>query len=229
MAEGQDANQLVTRQRLLEAAGELFAAQGYANATLRDICRRAGANIAAVKYHFGDKEQLYDATVRYAHLCATRHDALGAAAVAAKQLPPEQRLRAFVHAFFLGILEEGRPAWHAKLMAREIAEPTAALDDIAQHAVRPRLEALSAIVREIVGPGASRPLVHACARSIVGQILFYHFARPMLDRVFPDEPINASRVDELTGHVTAFSMHALRGIAGDQKSRARGSGKRGRR
>src|SRR5437763_17125058 len=89
---------LVTRQRLLEAAGEVFAERGFHDATLRDICRRARANIAAVKYHFGDKEQLYAETVRYAHLCATRHDAAGAAA-AAKDRPPQERLRAFVRAF----------------------------------------------------------------------------------------------------------------------------------
>ena len=48
-----------TRQRLLEAAGQVFAEQGFRAATVRDICQRAGANIAAVNYHFGDKEALY--------------------------------------------------------------------------------------------------------------------------------------------------------------------------
>ncbi|HZN69776.1 MAG TPA: CerR family C-terminal domain-containing protein [Tepidisphaeraceae bacterium] len=208
-----------TRDRLLQAAGEVFAAVGFRRATVREICKLAGANVAAVNYHFGDKEGLYAATVHYAHLCATRHDAV-AAAVAARDVPPERRLHAFVRTFFLGILEDGRPAWHAKLMAREIAEPTAVLDEIAQQTVRPRLATLSAIIREIVGPAAPQALVHRCARSVVGQILFYHFARPMLERVFPDEPLNASRVDELADHVTGFCLHALRGIAKDLKSNA---------
>ena len=48
-----------TKVKLLEAAGEEFADKGFERATIRGICERAGANIAAVNYHFGDKEQLY--------------------------------------------------------------------------------------------------------------------------------------------------------------------------
>jgi AcrR family transcriptional regulator len=206
-----DADQL-TRQRLLEAAGEEFAERGFRTATVRDICRRAEANVAAVNYHFGGKEQLYAAAVHYAHQCATHHDVVGAVAQA-KELPPEQRLHAFVRTFLTGILESGRPAWHAKLMAREMSEPTGVLDAIAQQTVRPRLIALAGIIAEIAGPGMSPQQTINCARSIVGQILFYHFARPMLVRVFPNEPLDPTRIDELADHIVTFSLGGLRGMS----------------
>ena len=56
-----------TRQRLLQAAAEVFAARGFRQATVREICRRAQANLAAVNYHFRDKEGLYADVLEDAH------------------------------------------------------------------------------------------------------------------------------------------------------------------
>ena len=53
-----------TQERLLEAAGQIFADVGYRAATVRQICQKAGANVAAVNYYFGDKEGLYLAVLR---------------------------------------------------------------------------------------------------------------------------------------------------------------------
>ena len=62
--EAGDASHAETRRQLLEAAGEVFAEAGFRDATVREICRRAGANIAAISYHFGDKEKLYAEVLR---------------------------------------------------------------------------------------------------------------------------------------------------------------------
>ena len=44
-----------TRDRLLKASTRLFADRGFKHVTVREICRAARANVAAVNYHFGDK------------------------------------------------------------------------------------------------------------------------------------------------------------------------------
>jgi len=48
-----------TREKLVEAAGHVFAEHGYQATTVREIVKRSGANIAAVNYYFGGKLGLY--------------------------------------------------------------------------------------------------------------------------------------------------------------------------
>src|SRR2546426_2480890 len=96
-----------TRRRLLEAAGVVFAEHGFHDATIREICQRAGANIAAAHYHFGDKEELYAAVFDYAKNCAKEH--LDSRLAGTKT--PEERLHGYVGFFLTRFFEEGRPAW----------------------------------------------------------------------------------------------------------------------
>src|SRR5262245_20166086 len=169
-----------TRQRLLEAAGEVFAEEGFRRATIEQICRRAGANIAAVHYHFGDKERLYAAVIAYADRHARAHSPLDGGV--APGADPPTRLRAHVESFLTRLLDSGRPAWHAKLMAREMIDPTAALDRLAREKMRANHEQLAAIVRAMLGPRASAETVRLCVLSIVGQCVFYRHSAPVIAR-----------------------------------------------
>jgi len=47
-----------TKQKVLDAAEQLFADDGFAQTSIRTIVSQAGVNIAAVHYHFGSKEDL---------------------------------------------------------------------------------------------------------------------------------------------------------------------------
>src|SRR5215831_4351719 len=104
-----------TRERLLEAAGAVFAEHGFRDATIREICEKAKANVAAVHYHFGDKDALYAAVFDYARSCAVAgFDQIP------KTAPAEERLCAFVHAVLMRFFHEGRPAWLGRLVALEM-------------------------------------------------------------------------------------------------------------
>ncbi len=203
---------LITRQRLLEAAGEVFAERGFHDGTVRDICARADANVAAVKYHFGGKNELYSAAVMYAHSCAKKFPIDQGVDAATS---PTQRLRAFVSAFLMGILDPGKPAWHGKLMAREMSEPTGVLDQIVAQGMRPRYEILTSIVRGIGGDTLPPKVVQLCVNSVIGQMLFYHFAKPVLARLQPEATFDITALDELTDHVTAFAAGAIRARAAE--------------
>jgi len=199
-----------TRQRLIEAAGQTFADLGFRNATIREISTRAGANVAAVNYHFGDKNALYAEVLRYAHACAiSKYPPDMGLPVTSR---PEKKLEAFVRSFLLRLLDTGRPAWHARLMARELAEPTVALDVLVHEQIKPHFLALLAIVRELLNKNAPEASLRATCSSIVGQCLFYHFGAPITARLFPDKTYSASDVDALAAHITRFSLAGIRAV-----------------
>src|SRR5688572_22180100 len=138
-----------TRQRVLEAAGEVFAEQGFRAATVREICARAGANVAAVNYHFGDKARLYTEVLLYAHACATAKYPSGLGV--ADDAPAAERLHAFVLSFLKRVFDEGRPAWHARIMTREMAEPTGAMDKLVDEQIRPHFAYVRRVMVDLLG------------------------------------------------------------------------------
>lgn len=197
-----------TRQRLLDAAGEVFAARGFRATTVREICQRARANLAAVNYHFGDKERLYAAVLQYTFRCAVEKYPLDLGL--GMEATVEERLRAFIRSHLFSFLDDGLPAWHGKLIAREMAEPTRALQAVVEQMIRPEAELLMSIVRDVLGHNASQQQVWQCTASIIGQCLFYQHARPVITQLHPEQTFTPEAVEQLVEHITQFSLSALR-------------------
>jgi AcrR family transcriptional regulator len=204
-----------TRQRLLEAAGEVFAARGFRQATVREICRRANANLAAVNYHFRDKAGLYAAVLEYAHLRALEKYPLGGPDYDA--LPAAGRLRVFIQHAIFKLFDEDMTACRFKLMAWEMIEPTAALDSLVANIIRPLEQRLRAIARELLGPGAPDEQVRLCEMSIISQCLHHRQAQPVIRRLFPEQHYGPEDLTALADHITQFSLQALQGLAQARK------------
>lgn len=213
-----------TESRLLEAAGEIFAEVGYRAATVRQICEKAGANIAAVNYHFGDKEGLYMAVLR------SVPDAHAEKFPANRGLPPgataQQRLAAYIESLLNRVFDEGRPGWHTKIMAREMIEPTRALDTLVTDVALPVHQQLAAIVRKLLGSRATEDAVRLCTLSILSQCVYYHHARSVLSRLYPQQEYGSRDIAQLAHHITRFSQGALQHFA---QGNSRGSGAKSRR
>jgi AcrR family transcriptional regulator len=210
-----------TEKRLLEAAGEIFAEHGYRAATVRQICEKARANIAAVNYHFGDKEGLYMAALRSVHRASAEKypPNLGVS----RATTPEQKLRVYVRSLLLRIFDEGRPGWHTKIMMREMLEPTRALDMLVEEGARPLHQELSSIVRELLGSAADDEVVRLSALSVVSQCVYYRRARPVITRLYPQQRYDSKEVERLTEHITQFSLLALEGLCKKRLGEVHGS------
>src|SRR5688572_7077062 len=97
-----------TKRRILEAAGPIFAEKGFRGATIRDISERARVNVAAVNYHFGDKEQLYRATLRNAFQCRLEQMPVPDWPAGT---PPRDKLRDFIAAVITNMMGDVRVPW----------------------------------------------------------------------------------------------------------------------
>ncbi len=194
-----------TKVRLLEAAGEEFAHKGYECARIRTICDRAEANVAAVNYHFGDKEQLYVEAVLDAHRCGNLaperdYECNGT---------PAEQLRCYIHSFLGNVLAINQPDdWRRQLMLREMIEPTSASDILIRERIRPRFEHLRHILRMFCANADERKL-NALAFSVIGQCLHYRMARPVAEKLIGREAFESLDIDYLTDHITSFCLGAL--------------------
>lgn len=204
-----------TKKRLIDAAGEVFAQHGFRAATVREICKRAGASVSAVNYHFGDKEALYAAVFEYSHRWAVEkypHD------WGLEENPtPEERLRAFIRSFLLRGLGDGFPAWHGKLIAQETANPSGVLSRVAETAIRPMDEFLDGIIRELIrkeDPSHEPAIqwVRLCRMNIVGQCIFQIHARQFMESAGPGNP-EPPQITALADRIWRFSMGGIRAIA----------------
>jgi TetR/AcrR family transcriptional regulator, regulator of cefoperazone and chloramphenicol sensitivity len=199
--EGSDA----TKDRLLQAAGEEFAEKGFECARIRTICDRAQANVAAVNYHFGDKEQLYVQAVLEAHRCGIE---------AGEELddetsPPAEQLRRYVRNFLVRVLAlHDSEGWQQRLVIREMLHPTTASDVLIREAIRPRFEHLQRILRRFC-PEADDRKLHALAFSVIGQCFFYKMGRPIAVRLVGPTGLEALDLEYLTEHITSFCLAAL--------------------
>jgi TetR/AcrR family transcriptional regulator, regulator of cefoperazone and chloramphenicol sensitivity len=204
------ATQAETRRALLEAAGAVFAEHGFRGTTVRQICRQAGANVAAINYHFGNKEQLYLEVIRHAHSRALARYPLDMGVK--PHDPAGDRLQAYVRSFLLRIFDSGPTAWLGKLIAMEMINPSGALDSLVRERIRPMAELLAGIVAELLGRGADPEKVRLCGFSVVSQCLFYAHCRAMLTRLYPAQKFDLAVVERLADHITAFSLAALRPV-----------------
>ncbi|HUK29949.1 MAG TPA: CerR family C-terminal domain-containing protein [Candidatus Acidoferrum sp.] len=203
-----------TREKLLEAAGQIFAERGYYNVTIREICRRAGANVAAVNYTFGDKLGLYTEVLRQS--VRSSQTAVLAAALDATDTP-EELLRKVIRARLLSICGGAQPDWHFRIVMHEFSQPTPAMARVIDEGMRPIYDRVRKAVGKIIGLPANHEKTRLCNNSIMGQVLFYTFSRPVLARLQPDLKLTPDQLERIADHITEFSLAYLK-KAGARKS-----------
>jgi len=202
-----------TPQRLLSAAAEVFAAKGYRAGTIAEICRRAGANIAAVNYYFRNKQTLYVQAWRRSFERSLEAHPPDAGIPA--DAPVEQRLRGRILALMQRVAD---PATHEfEIVQKEVASPTGLLAEVMRESIQPIRQAFGELMREMLGADAPEEQVLLCQRSIHAQC-FHPLMRQRHRRAFgrggQDDGLRGLdvSVEAMADHVFRFSLAGIRDI-----------------
>jgi len=192
----------------LSAGERLFADRGFKDVTVREICRAARANVAAVNYHFRDKLGLYRAVLQSA--IDRMRETTDAAREAGTGHPAEDRLRIYISIFIGRLLADRRGTVH-RLVTREMMDPTPALDMIIEQGVLPRMQYLSEVIADLLGCAVSDPRVGRSVASVWTQSAAY-VANPIAERLGGPIAPTPDDVDAIAQHITEFSLAGIRAI-----------------
>jgi len=202
-----------TRRRLLRAATELFAERGFHGTKIRDIADRAGVNLASGNYHFGSKRDLYLEVLR-TQFAAIRNlfsrRSVQPTATELAKLPRaslERLLEKRVQSM-LDVLVGPPLGAHGALMLREMADPSEALPVIVREFIFPMKSEMEAIVSRLA-PELSARDIERCGFSIVGQVLHYRFAMPIVLELLGLRQYPSSFSRHTARHIARFSVGGM--------------------
>jgi AcrR family transcriptional regulator len=194
-----------TRGRLLDAALEVFAESGYRNAKVADICQRAGTNLAAVNYYFGDKANLYAEAWQHAFNACARSESSDSAG-----LSPVEQLRLRIRNLMQDFTENSIQGYFTRLYLMELANPTGLIQDSWRELIEPRRQELIDIIRKIMGVDTTDETVLFCEMSIINQCrALLTISRSDL-RYLMGQPLSPEFVSRWADHITRFSLAGIR-------------------
>lgn len=197
-----------TREKLLQAAIQVFSESGYEGATVRTICRSAGVNIALVKYHFGDKQALYRAVIRYVTDADAKRELINRPVDEGAR--PAENLRKLVRSLLERLVaKKQQPGLHFRLILNELTNPSTVLADEIESTIRPLYAHLRTAVGRVLQLPPDHVKTHLCAHSIIGQIAHYAHARPVLSRLWPEMQLSPEQIGMVADHIADFSLAYL--------------------
>lgn len=206
MSPGRERDPDARKERILAAAGGVFAEAGFEPGSVREISRRARVNVASIHYYFGSKEGLYREVLLAAH-----RQLLDQEPPPEPAEDPELALREWIR-FCLRFVLLKRSAHPVlgRLMAHEMHQPTGALAELVKLVIKPRFTNLIQLVEAVAGSALDRPRREMAAHQIVGMCVHFDHSREVIGRLGFAVPENEARIVRLADSIADMALHGLR-------------------
>ncbi|HBM17443.1 MAG TPA: hypothetical protein DD381_14035 [Lentisphaeria bacterium] len=191
-----------TKRKILTAAAHEFALNGYNGATIRDICRRAGVNLASINYHFKSKESLYKEMFEFL-FCETEKENVFDKESYESFSEWRYVLRKWVENIILDIIQKN-PLSEAKwkIFGWEIQDPSSIFPSICETFLKPRLSILASHFRKVLPDDTSEDDIYIRVFSVISICVFYFRDREIIKTVFPGRNFVSEQIEKIIKNIT---------------------------
>lgn len=201
----------LTKSKILEAAGRLIAQLGWAKTSNKEIVKLAEVDLAAINYHFGGRDGLYQAVLSEAHAHYLNEQELQE--IAEMQCDPEEKLGVFFETLVIKLVEQD--VWHGKVFIREIFSPSAHLLNFFETEGTRKFQIIRHIISQITDLDENDPTLLPCIFSVVAPCLML-----IMTSVAASGPLQNMRcvpAKQLAQHFKTFSLAGLKAVVHLQK------------
>jgi AcrR family transcriptional regulator len=200
-----------TRRNILDAATKIFAERGYGNASVREITKKAGANQAAITYHFGGKGGLYREVLKMAFAAFNELFTLDPLEI--ERMSGEEAVRIFLHQQFSSLRRRNGFGRFLKIFSWETVNRSEVFESYVAIEPLPIFALAQAIVRKFLPSTSNSETVLLVSVWFVQQATifirdFERLSRPPLNLAVDDH-----FVDRLIGLITQLLLSGLNGTA----------------
>lgn len=189
------------RDRLRQAAIEVFSQKGFNRASTREICQKAGVNGAAINYYFGDKISLYREVTRPPSYLTE---------IPAELTDPQSGLREGLIAFFRPFartLSDWSITPHRHLLfVREQIQPSGLLGEECTNVFRPRYEKMREFLCRHCGTDAGDDNINHLTLSLSGMAMMLFMKRDLVEAFAPSLLDNEAAVEATLQRLTDQAM-----------------------
>lgn len=206
-----------TRARLLEAAGNLIAQQGFAHTTNKTIAEKAGVDLATINYHFGGRDGLYEAVMAEGH----RHfiDIARLEALDESNMTPKEKLACILEQFMTTMMED--PGWQAKIVVRELVAPPENAKSAFESVIMPNTLYLQKIIHQITGIPENDFSIQRCLMNIMGPCLMLLVLRSGVETPV-QQMLKTDSSQALINHHLNFTLAGLDAVTNEYFKKKQG-------
>jgi AcrR family transcriptional regulator len=209
------------RVRLRQAGLRLFAAQGFARTSTRELAEAASVNVAAISYYFGDKAGLYRAVFFGPEDNDVEADL---ARYAAPGLTLEQVLRGFFEVFVAPLREGDQMRLCMKLRFREMLEPTGLWEEEIAKGIKPMHDALAAVLARHLGLAAPDLEVRRLVVCLAGLGVHLHVGHDINHQIAPALNAGPAALDDWADALLRYGLALVRAEAARRGAALAGEG-----